>query len=703
MSSREEELNFRVTADTKQAATNVGDLKADVSDLEDKPHEVEVVADTVKAEAAAKQLDKRLEGLTDDQKRVVLELAAKDAQRDLDRINRDLAQAHKFGDDEIALRVSARGDAEAKLQAIRAEARELDSVDPTVDVQVKGGDELRKLIDGLDERTGGLGSRLAGLGVGSPAIAGIAALVGGLGLAVDKASELSLEADETANLTGDSVENMSRLLAVMRGSGIEAKDVQDVLLQMAGVLTSNKDLTAQLGINLNDGKTIGERFIQVVDLLARRFDNVGERSVIASQLFGEEGVRQVNAVIARVGDLQTAIDQVPSGLVFDDADVKRGRELQAASKDLGNEFAALGAKVGTVVLPAASTVAKGLNGIIDGAQNWGEQTRAIFTGLADGQLRIESAAQKNVESFEKGREAAANFDRSLLDGLTTWDQVHAKVLEVTGSYDAANVVALEWNSTTKAAIDAQKEHIAQLQETRSQTDGLRAVSAEYTRQVEAQNEATAETVERIQDVRSQTDGLATDLDEAALSAAGLAGNMRLVTDAVAGERQKLSDQSFLLDLQDQLVRVGQAEADVREASKKGADEEAAAKRNQQREVIRLKGMVLDLIDRYDDIPAEKVTRILAAIDSNDLDKIDAAIAELEAGIKVPVEFVMPQTKAAFTSAQIALGQGSVPQLTFAPAPVYNDNRQTTIIPPSTTSPETQATNQRIFLRRGGVQ
>ena len=142
MSSRSEELNLRVTADTKQAATNVGDLKSDVSELEDKPHEVEVVADTAKAEEAARQLDKRLDGLTEGEKRIVLDLAAKDAQRDLDRLNRDLAQAHKFGDDELQLRVNARGDAKAKLDAIQSEIREIDGATPTVDVDVRGRGEI---------------------------------------------------------------------------------------------------------------------------------------------------------------------------------------------------------------------------------------------------------------------------------------------------------------------------------------------------------------------------------------------------------------------------------------------------------------------------------------------------------------------------------------------------------------------------------
>src|SRR5690242_18934941 len=158
MSSRQEELNFRVTADTKQAATNVGDLKADVGVLEDKPHEVEVVADTATAEAAAKQLDARLDGLTNDEKRVVLELAAKDAQRDLDRINKSLARPRQHGDDEIALRVSARCHAEAKLQAIESEERVLESIDPTFDVDVKTNWllNLRRLFDDLDGRAGGV-------------------------------------------------------------------------------------------------------------------------------------------------------------------------------------------------------------------------------------------------------------------------------------------------------------------------------------------------------------------------------------------------------------------------------------------------------------------------------------------------------------------------------------------------------------------
>ena len=38
-----------------------------------------------------------------------------------------------------------------------------------------------------------------------------------------------------------------------------------VLLQMNGVLQQNPQLAKQLGINLNDGKDIAGRFVEVVD------------------------------------------------------------------------------------------------------------------------------------------------------------------------------------------------------------------------------------------------------------------------------------------------------------------------------------------------------------------------------------------------------------------------------------------------------
>src|SRR5690606_2276882 len=130
---------------------------------------------------------------------------------------------------------------------------------------------------------------------------------------------------------------------------------QDVLLQMNGVLRTNTEMTESLGINLNDGRTIGERFVQVIELLNDKFDDTAERSHAASQLFGEEGVRQVNALTAAVGDLGAAIEEQPA--MVDEDDVVKAREYKERVAELKTEFSQLAVTVGDDVVPVLTTVA----------------------------------------------------------------------------------------------------------------------------------------------------------------------------------------------------------------------------------------------------------------------------------------------------------------------------------------------------------
>ncbi|MAT04919.1 MAG: hypothetical protein CL424_07740 [Acidimicrobiaceae bacterium] len=324
MSTRGEELNTRLTA-TDEASRVLDNVAAEMADLEDRPHDIDLGADASDAEEEISQLDRRLRGLTDAEKRVVLNVAAKDAQRDLDRLNRDLARAEKYDDEEIAIRVEAKGNAERRLDAIQSEIRDIDGATPDIRPEVDSS-EVDSLIDKLDELTGG---RTGGLGVlRGRSGAGIgAAIATGLVLAGDAAANAAVEVDSLAKLTGDNVETASRLSGVWKTTGADAKDLQDILLQMGDVLANDAELAARIGVNLDDGRPLGERFIDVVDLLTEKFENAGERSLIAAQLFGEEGVRQVNEVTAAYGDLSKAVDDY-GGSVFTDSEIEKAREYK---------------------------------------------------------------------------------------------------------------------------------------------------------------------------------------------------------------------------------------------------------------------------------------------------------------------------------------------------------------------------------------
>lgn len=374
--SRGEELNTRLTA-TDDASKVVDDVAEKVADLEDRDHDIDLSADTDDVDNELSALDKRLRGLTDDEKRIVLGVAAKDAQRDLDRINRDLARAEKYDDDEINIRIQAKGDAERKLDAIQSEIRDIDGASPNIRPEVDSS-QLDSFVDKLEDLTGG---RLGGLGAlrGRAGVGFGAAVAAGFTLAADAAANAAIEVGNLSALTGDTVETASRLSGIWQTTGADAKDLQDVILQMGDVLADDAELARQIGVNLDDSRPLGERFIEVVDLLGDKFDNAGERSLVAARLFGEEGVRQVNAVTAAYGDLSAAVDEY-NGKVFTEQDVENAREYKVGVEELKNEFKKLGADIGSDVVPVLGDVLTGLNDIT----SWVEENtgKGLFEGLS---------------------------------------------------------------------------------------------------------------------------------------------------------------------------------------------------------------------------------------------------------------------------------------------------------------------------------
>lgn len=213
------------------------------------------------------------------------------------------------------------------------------------------------------------------------------------------------------------------------------------------------------------------------------------------------------------------------------------------------------------------------------------------------------------------------------------------------------------------------------------------------------------------DVRMQADGLAAEMDDVARSAALADLNMRLVAKALIGMSDQLGTESALLELQDQLDRVREAEVAIGEAAEEGAEAQEDAKRRHRQEVIRLQEQVIRLLGTYEDIPLEKVTEILAKINTGDVASIEAALAELTKDRFVRVGVVVPDINNAYDSINTRIGNG-------APGPIFNNpNPAPTIGTPGgggvsaqnitintlTSSPAKQYVDRQIDDRRNGVR
>ena len=276
------------------------------------------------------------------------------------------------------LTVQARADAARdELRQARAALAELDGMVARARVEAIGAaaargdvDEVLRLVNQLDGKTArvnvtadtgaaagsaGSGAGLAGLaarfGFSSGAAAGAGAALAAtwaINVTMDGA-DAAIQAQTLADLFGSSVEDASRLASVMATAGVDASDLADIVLQMEGALRDNADMADQLGINVTDGKDSAARFVEVVEALATKYDDAGERSQAAARLFGEEGVRQVGTVTTVVGDLSDALAAIADERVISDDDVQAARDLLAESRALSSEWEGFKRRVGELV------------------------------------------------------------------------------------------------------------------------------------------------------------------------------------------------------------------------------------------------------------------------------------------------------------------------------------------------------------------
>lgn len=161
MAGRGEELNTRITA-TDDASSVVDRVADKVGNLEDTKHDIPVTADTEQAEREISSLDKVLDQLSSEDKAIVLRARADAAKREIATLERQLANAEKYDNTEIEMRISARNEAKADLDRIETQIRQIDGATPVIKPEVDGS-----ALDGLEERVG----KMAGA-------AGIAAILG---------------------------------------------------------------------------------------------------------------------------------------------------------------------------------------------------------------------------------------------------------------------------------------------------------------------------------------------------------------------------------------------------------------------------------------------------------------------------------------------------------------------------------------------
>lgn len=399
MTNRDTNLNVNVTA-TDRATPTVRGVASEVEALEG-THTVDLDA-AGNADDQLASIRSKLDLLTDSDKTIVLRGQADQLLREVGRAESKLRDIEKLDGEQIRVILDARDNATKKLDAVRTELRQLDGEVATVTVDAR-------------DRTGrSLDRDQIGTGVAAGSAAAIAAITAG----AQQAASMSLEVQQIADLTGASLEEASRLAGVFRQSGVETSDLLDMLLNVNQQLRDNPELAEQLGIKVSAGTSLVDLFVQAVDKIGPAFDNAGERGVVNSQLFGEEGVRQVQAVKTAINqDLAPAMEQFQGPIVTDES-VENARQVNA-------EIAEVEANVQKISLALLPVVNGLLNGVIsyfdavgDAGDRFGNFVRNdLLGGSRDSNLTPRAIEVRNTAGYTGGAVAGYADDGSFRSPL----------------------------------------------------------------------------------------------------------------------------------------------------------------------------------------------------------------------------------------------------------------------------------------------
>jgi len=361
-----------------------------------------------------------------------------------------------------------------------------DRVSSTIDVQAPGLDDLTDKVSALPGPLGDAADMMGQLG-GAGAAGGVAALATGLFAAANASKDLALNAQTTADLTGSTVEEASKLQQLWGSTGADVNDLNDVLLQMNGALTQSPELAKSLGVNLNDGKNITQRFVEMTDKLA-----AGQLTAQqASQLFGEEGVRQVGKLRTVFGGLSDDLEGMPApvdaedvakALEMEQAMIRLKTAAQAAVGVIGKDLVSLFGDIGTLADKAAAALPGGAKGgdVAGFLREWGTGLGLItkgadaLTSALDGAdieatfVDWSTASEGYAESQRDAAEAALRGKLAIVDETAALNEQLGIIRDVATAQSEMADARRAAADSTFAARDAERDFAALLEETGTQ-------------------------------------------------------------------------------------------------------------------------------------------------------------------------------------------------------------------------------------------
>jgi len=227
------------------------------------------------------------------------------------------------------------------------------------------------------EAEGGMGKFKAGAGValdsvkanaGAMALGAGAAIAGFAVKAIGDFQDLALNVDEFRNKTDLTLQQSSQWVSYTGDLGIEANAMTKIFSRLAKAATDEIPAFEELGVAIAfgpDGSTdIEETFLRVNDAINALDDPVAEAAYRAD-LFGKGWMSASEIIVQGSDDIRTALEGVKDFEVIDEKEIEKAKDLRAAQDELGDAFAEISVKIGSVLIPAFAGLLDALTPILN--------------------------------------------------------------------------------------------------------------------------------------------------------------------------------------------------------------------------------------------------------------------------------------------------------------------------------------------------
>jgi len=482
-------------------------------------------------------------------------------------------------------------------------------IDVATDKAVSG---LKGFKASINDADGAVGKMKAGTGAafdsikahaGQLALAGGAALVGFGVKAVAAFQDTALAAGKMADSSGLAVDEASRWIAVGDDIGVSAETMSKGFNKLNIETAKANPLLAELGItqqrNAAGQVDANKTMLHAIDVI-KGIQDPTKKAQAAQAAFGKGWMEMGELINMGSTEIAAGMAKVSDAQVIDDKELAKARKFRDALDSLQDKFKDIATEVGEKLVPVLSDVGPMLETIGDGivivASATGKFTGALSDvneaayDLGAGLGRVIHGTDETVENLHDAEQAARDMFDGLASGITTLDGFIAVLDENNVQYTERALLINEFIEQHPKESAAYKEKAA--------------VVGMYVEMQEGLKGALEDTGEATEDLARENDLLADAIQR--------------TQDRYADLKGELSDEEAFHTAEGMWTDLKQSAIDAYTAAGENADDAAAKAYDHAGAVIAAKQQVVELGEKYADLPEEEITRIVAMIDEGQL-------------------------------------------------------------------------------------